>query len=490
MVTVGVLAMIVNVSVLVTVSCADRAIELIVRNFATSRLHRTKRAPVVHDSDTWLPNIPRSIVKYYRHPAILAAVLCTVLLLASELVSELGVELSEKCSPVSKNGVVINEGNRTDTPALTSVELGAAAFFLQTITFLDGPLTRVTKGMPKSITGKECLLCLYKDKDKHPDIVCDCLVKKKKVYQAGELKVGVKTTDHDFGTIAVGFHETRGNRTKFTGEGDLTDNGQKKAIFLFAYERPDNADKRGNSTTTEMLYFEYGYQEHVNLIFEESKEAEGHQIWRDTKSRVHVWSIVCDLKHFSPEQFQLAVMTYRSIQLENPTKIISFNRTEERFEPISTEDVYRAVLSMKVIDNNNETRGEYYEYTTCAQYKWQFLAPLVVCVALILILGFWSSVLSSKYKEGAIPHNSRSWFRQCQRVAGGRRSSNEPSRSGYFDTLYEEMVLVDGGGTNEQRILFRPRSSRSAKLPDVDASLGYSETTEEIFEGLEPRGDG
>ena len=70
MVTVGVLAAIINVFTVLAVAIADRAVELIVRNFAASRLVRTSKAPVVHDSDTWLPNIPRSIIKYYRHPGM------------------------------------------------------------------------------------------------------------------------------------------------------------------------------------------------------------------------------------------------------------------------------------------------------------------------------------------------------------------------------------------------------------------------------------
>lgn len=68
MVTVGILAAILNVFVLFVVAVADRAIELIVRGFAISRLKCTRRAPVIHDSDTWLPNIPRSFYKYHRNP--------------------------------------------------------------------------------------------------------------------------------------------------------------------------------------------------------------------------------------------------------------------------------------------------------------------------------------------------------------------------------------------------------------------------------------
>lgn len=68
MVGVGGLAALINVAILLVVAVADRAIELIVRNFATSRLLSHGKVPVVHDSDTWLPFLPRSVVKYRRHP--------------------------------------------------------------------------------------------------------------------------------------------------------------------------------------------------------------------------------------------------------------------------------------------------------------------------------------------------------------------------------------------------------------------------------------
>lgn len=83
MVGVGGLAALINIVILLVVAVADRAIELIVRNFATSRLLSHGKAPVVHDSDTWLPFLPRSVVKYRRHPGtfdtgkMFRAYLCT-----------------------------------------------------------------------------------------------------------------------------------------------------------------------------------------------------------------------------------------------------------------------------------------------------------------------------------------------------------------------------------------------------------------------------
>lgn len=70
MVSVGIIATLVNLFIIIVVTFVDRAIESVVRNFALSRLRRENHAPVVHDSDTWLPNFPRSIIKFRRHPGM------------------------------------------------------------------------------------------------------------------------------------------------------------------------------------------------------------------------------------------------------------------------------------------------------------------------------------------------------------------------------------------------------------------------------------
>lgn len=70
MVNVGMLAVILNVCTLLIAVLAERAIERIMTTFAISRLKSTRRAPVVHDSDAWLFNFPRSLIKYYKYPGM------------------------------------------------------------------------------------------------------------------------------------------------------------------------------------------------------------------------------------------------------------------------------------------------------------------------------------------------------------------------------------------------------------------------------------
>ena len=442
--SVGVLAMLVNIAVLVMVTVLDRAIALIVRNFARSRLHTCNRAPVVHDSDTWLPNIPRSIIKYRRHPAILTTVLCTVFLIASELITELGVGVSENCSPKQARGLVISAGDSSRNS--TVVELGAISFFVHTVAFVDGNLTQVSSGMPKKLTGKECLPCLYKRK--LPIIANKCSIELEKVHKPNELLVGVEATKTALGVICVGFNETAGSGMRFSGQGDLTGNGMNRAIFLFA-------QRTSEGPTDEFLYFEYASQPHAERLKRAARE-EGKALWQKNEAPVYMWSIKCGTNRLSPGNFREALTIYRTIQLENPAQLARFDERKQKFQEITHDDIYRAILSLKIIDDDRE-EGVYDVYTSCAVYNWAFLLPIGLCLTVILVLGLLSSPKISKVGSDFVPYNSRSWFHYFQK----KNSRDESSRiqvPGYFDGIHEQMVLVDVDGGKRLQLEGSPKS--------------------------------
>lgn len=448
MVSVGVLAALISVIVLVTVAIADRAFEHIVRNFAISRLHRTNRAPVVHDSDTWILNIPRSVVKYHRHPAILVTVLCALLLLVSEVVVELGVDVSLKCNPKEERGLIITPGDSSKT--FTTFELSYSAGYIQSVNFLDGDLKFVTSGMPKKMNSTFCFHCLDGKKD---DILRDCSAKIVRQYGLGELRVGVKTTDGSFGTVSIGFMGPSGEDFRGgDGSGDLTSNGEHAAIFSFTKPDPRN-DKV-------LTLFEYGNQEHIKQLLDNARNAKGKPVWEETTGPVRVTEISCRVNKLSEEHFRLAVMAYRTVQLENPIVLAKFNGSEEQFSAVTEDDVYRAVLSMKIMEDTQDT-GIYYEYTTCGKYNWHFLAPILVVVLLIIVLGLVSIRVSSGVNLPRVPNNSRSWYHHATRIPMERSGVDKPEHSGYFESIYEEMMLVpDNHSSGTPRVVFQSRLSR------------------------------
>lgn len=436
--------MVINFGIVCAVAVLDRVIGLIACNFSKSRLHMYNRAPIVHDSDTWLPNIPRSIVKFRKNPAILTTVLCVIFLIASELITELGVSVSETCEPKTKSGAIVTAGSVSQNH--TTVELGAMSFFVQAISFLDGNLTFVSSGMPKELTGRECLPCLSK---RNPTFIAkNCNVRMRKVYSAGELLVGVHSTSSDMRTMSMGFRETDGNQRNFSGKGYLTSNGKQQAIFLVQ-------ESTRNVSTPNLLYLEYAPLEHAKRLKVKSGKTD-RAIWERTESQVYVWSVSCEVNQLSSSEFQEALAEYRAIQLENPARLMSFDERKQTFERIYPDDIYRAIFSIRVVEDDYNI-GEYQVYTTCAVYKWEFMCPFILCLILITVLGCFSLVSTSKLAGTNIPYGSRAWFllyiRELKTPRNNRlASTNKPTRTGYFDSVQEGMCLAHDG--NCTRISF------------------------------------
>lgn len=391
--------------------------------------------------------------------AILLTVLCTVFLIASELVVELGVDVSEKCRPVEMHDAVITEGDVTNR--FTPIELGASAFFLQSITFVDGPFTRIPAGVPRRVSGSVCFSCM-EDRNIYPDIASSCVAKRARTYKPGELEVGVLTTDGAFGTIAEGFRETGGKRDSFEGSGDLTHNGKRYATFILTRI----AEKK-------MLYLEYAHQVHVERLFWLASGSKGSTIWEKTQAPVVTHEISCEVNALGSDHFERALHAYRTIQVENPTSPLAFVDNEQHFAFFSSEDIYRAILSIKVIDDALQN-GNFFMYTKCGEYNWTFLAPILTCMAVIILLFAISAYLKSGDIAFGIPYNSRSWFRHARRVdeTGEKDLGAQSFRSRYFGSMFDEMVLIEEGNgqTRSQRISLRAR--RSGQLPEEDGRSG------------------
>ncbi|CAN8070383.1 unnamed protein product [Agarophyton chilense] len=412
MVTVGVLAALINIITLIVVAIADRAIELIVRNFATSRLITHRRAPVVHDSDTWLPYLPRSVVKYYKNPAILCTVLCTGLLVTAELVSEFGVDVSKTCKPVAQEGSVIAPGRITNS--FTDIELSGTCFLLQTIKFDEGPLQRIRAGIPRRLTGRECFKCL--DPIDNPEILSGCKIPLVKQYKAGELEITTRTTNETFKTLTDSFRDIAANKT-YWGCGDFTHNGNASSTFLIHKHR----DRR------RLLYFEYNDQEHLNFIKGMVPSLKGEPLTQPTEGPAYVFEISCKVNVLNITTLANVVRMYRTIQLENPITPADLNAETNLFDVLTPDAIYRAVLAGKIIDDiHNRESGSF-----------------------------------------QMPFNSRSWYLHARKLEATSTSQPEykKRKRGYFVNIFEELRLEDDEIHPNGRLVVVP--GYMAQTPDT-----------------------
>lgn len=335
--------------------------------------------------------------------AILLALLANILLIVSEFICEAGVDQSSHCTPVEVNGVVISEGDVAGSS--TFVEMGGSAFYLLNMTFADGPLKRVPAGLPRHLTGNECLKCMDSNVKKYPDIISGCVVEAGKTYEAGELSIGVRSGSPSSGIVTDSFREEGGEKQDIKSKfGDLTRNGENYSTFLFReYPSSGMSDRK-------IEYFEYSHQQECEELREEAKAGKGEVIWRKTVTTVETQIISCKVNKVKMKHVLMAMFVYRTIQLENNVHPALFLAEKHRFVPISVEDVYRAVLGMKVIDDSQNKEGIYMVYTTCGVYSWLFLLPYFIILSVMLLLAVVAAARAPRETDG-IPYNSRTWFR-------------------------------------------------------------------------------
>lgn len=334
---------------------------------------------------------------------------------------------------MKERGPVIAKNNAT--PNFTSIELGGMAFFLQSTSFAEAPFTRIQAGIPRMITGMECISCLKGSQ--YPDIISGCTVQLDRVYQAGELRVTIQTTLGPFKTITTSFNETKPNGVAYSrskGMGDLTRNGEHWASHMF-HPRPNREN--------EVLYLEYTNQEHIGSLFEKAVNSSQALVTEPTGSSVRMYAISCSTNKLSPDHFIEALMVYRTIQLENPVRPAQYQEKEDRFMEINPESVYLSVLSLKIVDDEHEI-GDYYRYTTCGKYKMVFIAPLLICITVIVILGIVSVCFRADRRlRNRIPYSSRTWFQHVRKQGSTDCDPIEEGRMTCIRHNPDEMVVLE-----------------------------------------------
>lgn len=373
---------------------------------------------------------------------------------------------SEKCGPVTIIDRITAQGDVS--PNVTHAELSASAFLLQDIKFLDGNLTSTHSGFPRKVNKSICIKCLEGKKNSS---LSGCSIVDGKTYQPGSLLIHVETTQNAFGTITNAFQPS-GSKKPYNGLGDVTRNGNICSAFLFYPETVENQ--------LQLTYFEYAHQKHCLSLVQTARdranctngdsnctatnEMQSPVVIEKTKALVRTYVIRCAKSDLSINNFNRALQVYRTMQLENTISLAGYNRTEMQFQKITLDDVYRAALSMKIIDDEHEV-GPYQVYTECGDFDWTYLIPFMLSLAMISALGLYSIIISWREGHIEIPYNSDSWFeeirnrdeivrinrsyfhqqpqqQQQQQEQGQEQRRPSRRRRRYFSFTFDELVLV------------------------------------------------
>lgn len=220
-----------------------------------------------------------------------------------------------------------------------------------------------------------------------------------------------------------------------------------------------------------MAVFEYANTTHISKLLDKARAKNGTLVEEVTVGPVQRYQIQCSINKLSMDNFETAMMLYRTMQLEGVTKIAEV--AGSHVAKMTTDDVYRGILALKLIDNEVCSSNTII-YTTCGRYEIRYLAPLVACLAFILGLRAWSAFIV-RGQTIAIPHNSRTWFKGARDISSrGKIGVIERVEKRASTGVHDRLVLVeDENGSFHVRIDEKkladpselPRSLKSIQVP-------------------------
>lgn len=275
-----------------------------------------------------------------------------------------------------------------------------ACVVVESLEFKESEIKQVQAGLPAHLTPDVCFSCLPEE---NADIIKNCSVNRWKVYDSGQLEIGISKSGGFLDVVTNSFRERAENPFTYEGYGDVVSNNGTISAFLFTpLSYPDNQ--------TTINYIEYNAQNHLPALRSEANQAAGTVVWGFTTTPVWVYNITCEKNQLSADSFAYAARMYRTGQIENQIVPPIFNASTNRFnKEVSPEALYRAVLTAKAVDSMLES-GTFLVYTECGQYRWKFLMPLILCVFLFLLLAGISQVCKARACSSGSQHiGYRDW---------------------------------------------------------------------------------
>lgn len=387
--------------------------------------------------------------------AILLTVLFSLLLIVTEMISELGLSVSSACAAQRRTGRVI--GTAVPDRHVSTVSFSSTSSAIRQVKFEDGELQFISNDFPVHLDKSFCLKCAKFNLS--TAILANCSVSNGRTYPAGSLAVGIGHSNSSstvalYGFIALG---EEGNET-ITGDGNVfASSNYKQGVFLVHTLRK----REGHPIYT---YFEYANQAHLKEVLQKlhRSEIQAHTpilevpvLWEKTKGPTHTQEMQCGIEKFN--SFGKVIYAYRSMQLENIAFPSLYDAEAEMFERITEDDLYRAGLTQKIgfsqMYNKSEI-GEYMTYTKCAYFDWKYIVPLSA-VMLVLMTLYVIGILIISIRKGTVqtvPYDSKTWFDEMSRLLQNSESDENISGSSNSgkdrSKRIDEFVLLNDGEGN------------------------------------------
>lgn len=324
---------------------------------------------------------------------IFLTLVCSLLLLGADITTEFGVQSSPRCNPQKKTGLLATASGGTDAGERWYDEskrfYGLITFTsqIQSIRFLERTLTAAPSVFPVHVTPKLCINCLISRK--RPPLLSGCTIEDGPTYPAGKLTISVTRLPAFLNGIS--FNETRPGGKRYDGKGDMNFQNLKRcSIYSVLVEYGGNAERKGSISIT---FLEYANIQHCQEISLTTSGKINETLHFVTRGPTFAQEIHCSVNALSKDTLEQSLGLYRLVQFQFSLHPLNLDESAMRYQKLTVDDLYRAVLANRLTESSYET-GDYFEYSECGQYDWDYLMPFIGSLLLLVLLGGISLFLS------------------------------------------------------------------------------------------------
>lgn len=389
---------------------------------------------------------------------IVLTLLLSFLFIGAEMVSELGLGVSKKCTTEKRSGNVI--GTMVPDKRVPRVLFASTASRIRLLNFYDGPIEFISGDFPVSLNDSFCLTCMKFNPQ--VAVLANCSAKTGRTYPPGSLAFGMSFGRFSILVDALIQVDEYENKT-ITGMRDFTLSKNHTFIIFSVHS------SKSNEGRTIYTYFEYAKQAHIRsvlyrMIAEHQRKGTyllTQKFWERTQGPTYTQEIQCGIRKI--ENLEAVISSYRTMQLNNMVFPPDFDIEKEMFEPITEDDVYRAGLAQKIgfaEAYGTHEKGDYFTYTECAYYNWLYMIPVAGVLFVVMVLyitGLAKYCLGTKV---TVPYNSKTWFDEMV-----RRMQTREARSLFRKLSSASIRKMAKENTVDEVVLLRQASA--------DMEVGY-----------------
>lgn len=419
--SVSVLNLFLNIGVIAVCWIAGEVSIYALLKLTQLRLRKTGRAPLLHEADGCLRRLAQGLkrARTAKSAPMLLVVLLSTCLMLTELLSEVGVGSSDRCTPthLKTTGICSDPSARN----ITGKQI-AIMFYTQQVTWDDTELVQnpIRQGFRKTFNGKESFYNPSQNSTL-PIVVGGCSVEDIKLIKPYDVSLTFTPTSGAWAAI-LSQAEIGNNSVIRSGRGDATYNDNYSSSFLFTQGKSTN-------DSLEVSVLEYADTFTImNTVYKEMYTPAMNGL-RPTsvtlRNRIPAinYEISCEKVGLRASDFLDGLQAYRSIQLESTVKVHPLiNITldgEGPFaipRPLRASDVIRAVIALKAADPQL-CDGETFVYTTCGSYDMRYIYPLLFLTGAIMAISVLAAVAVHRSDAAVeIPFTASSWSRFASRL--------------------------------------------------------------------------